>query len=70
MAVRLAHQFAFESEKVVGKMVEATEFPEWANKFNVYGVPKTVINDVDNYSLEGAAPEAMLLEKVTEALRG
>lgn len=68
-AVRLAHQFAFESTAVTGSMVEATEFPEWANKFNVYGVPKTVINNSDETSLEGAAPEQMLLEKVLEAVR-
>ncbi|RIV24128.1 glutaredoxin [Alicyclobacillaceae bacterium I2511] len=68
-AVRLAHQFAFESGLVQGAMVEATEFPEWSNEFNVYGVPKTVINDSDALSLEGAVPEPALLEKVLEAVR-
>lgn len=43
---------------------------ELANKFSVYGVPKTVINDADDYSLEGAAPEQMLLERVTAAIEG
>ena len=67
--MRLAHQFAFESKNVVGNMVEATEFPDWANRFDVYGVPKTVINESDDHSLEGAAPEQMLLQKVMEAVR-
>lgn len=66
-AVRLAHQFAYESAHVTGSMIEATEFPEWSNEFNVYGVPKTIINWTDMQSLEGAAPEHMLLDKVLEA---
>lgn len=49
-------------------MVEATEFPSWANQFNVYGVPKTVINNTDDYSIEGAAHEQALLEKVLSAV--
>ncbi len=49
-------------------MVDATEFDNWATRFNVYGVPKTVINDTDDHSLEGAAPENMLLEKVLAAV--
>lgn len=67
-AVHLAHQFAYESAQVRGNMVEATEFPEWANQFNVYGVPKTVINNSDDFSLEGATPEQMLLQKVLDAV--
>jgi hypothetical protein len=60
---------AFENDHVVGNMVEATEFSDWANQFNVYGVPKTVINKSDTFSLEGAAPEQMLLEKIMEAIK-
>ncbi|QSO49677.1 thioredoxin family protein [Alicyclobacillus mengziensis] len=63
-AVRLAHQFAYESTWVHGAMVEATEFPEWANKFQVYGVPKTIMNDIESQSVEGAVPEQMLLDEV------
>ncbi|ACV59542.1 protein disulfide oxidoreductase [Alicyclobacillus acidocaldarius] len=63
-AVRLAHRFAFESPLVTASMIEATEFPEWATRFNVYGVPKTVINDSEAYALEGAVPEDVLLEQV------
>lgn len=63
-AVRLAHQFAYESTWVQGAMVEATEFPEWANKFQVYGVPKTIMNDIESQSVEGAVPEQMLLDEV------
>ena len=65
-AVRLAHKMALESELVTGDMVEAIEFPHVSNKYQVMGVPRTVINE-DTF-LEGAAPEAMLMAKVREAL--
>lgn len=66
-AVRLAHQFAFESPHIRGHMIEATEFPDWANRFEVYGVPKTVINDLE--SIEGAVPEEVLLDQVMAAVQ-
>ncbi len=65
-AVRLAHMMAMESELVVGDMVEAMEFPHLSQKYQVMGVPRTVINE-DTF-MEGAAPEAMLMGKVREAL--
>ena len=65
-AVRLAHKMALESDLVTGDMVEAIEFPHVSNKYQVMGVPRTVINE--NFFLEGAAPEAMLMAKVREAL--
>jgi glutaredoxin-like protein len=65
-AVRLAHMMAMESDMVVGDMVEATEFPHLSQKYQVMGVPRTVINE--NTFMEGAAPEAMLMKKVKEAL--
>ncbi len=65
-AVRLAHQFAMESELVTADMVEAIEFPHLANKYNVYGVPRTVINE--SFFQEGAVPEPMMLAKMLEAV--
>ena len=35
---------ALESENVQAEMVEATEFPELANRYGVSGVPHTSIN--------------------------
>ncbi len=61
-AVRLAHQMAFESGKVVGDMVEATEFPELSQKYQVMGVPRTIINE--DTALEGMRPEEMLLQEL------
>jgi glutaredoxin-like protein len=61
-AVLLGHRLAMASDKVRASMVEATEFPHLANKYQVYGVPRTVVNDVIH--VEGAVPESMLLDKL------
>lgn len=66
-AVMLAHQFAYASDKVTADMVEVTEFPHLGQKYDVMGVPRTVINE--HTYLEGAAPEQMLLEKLKAAVR-
>ena len=66
-AVMLAHHLAFASPRVRADMVESMEFSELANKYNVYGVPRTVINDVVHQ--EGAAPEPMILQKLREAVQ-
>jgi glutaredoxin-like protein len=65
-AVVLAHRMAYYSPKVKGDMIEATEFPELAVKYNVMGVPRTVINETEFQ--EGAAPEEMIIEKIKETL--
>ncbi len=65
-AVLLAHQLAFESDNIRGDMVEAIEFPHLSMKYQVQGVPRTVINE--SVYLEGAAPEQMLMAKVQEAI--
>jgi len=64
--VVLAHQMAFESPKVQGDMVEISEFPHLSHKYNVMGVPRTVING--KHSVEGRVPEAMLLSQIKLAL--
>lgn len=65
-AVLLAHRLAMASDMVQADMVEATEFPHLSNKYQVMGVPRTVINE--NIFQEGAAPEPMLLAKLKEAV--
>ena len=66
-AVRLAHKFAIASDKITADMVEAIEFPHLSVKYNVRGVPKTIINE--EHSVEGAVPENILLEKILEAVK-
>ncbi len=67
MAVRLAHQMAFECEKITGDMVEVTEFPHLGQKYRVMGVPRSVMNET--VVIEGAVPEKYFLEKVLEAAK-
>ena len=54
MAVQLAHEMAKESTLITSDMVEATDFPHLAHKYNVAAVPKTVINETTEF--EGAVP--------------
>ena len=48
-------------------MVEATEFPELANRYNVSGVPQTTINDGAGTAV-GAVPESHLVAEIQKAL--
>lgn len=57
---------AYVSDRVIGDMVEATEFPELSEKYSVYGVPKTVINDTGE--VEGAVPEQRFLNEILQAI--
>jgi glutaredoxin-like protein len=65
-AVVLGHNMAVASPMVRADMVEAQEFPHLATKYQVMGVPRTVINESTH--VEGAAPEPMVLDKLQEAL--
>jgi glutaredoxin-like protein len=65
-AVVLAHQLAMASDRITASMVEANEFPHLSSKYQVYGVPRTVIEDVIH--VEGAVPEAMLVEELMKVL--
>jgi hypothetical protein len=64
----LGFNLAVASDKVRAEMVEATEFPHLSQKYHVMGVPRSVINE--DYHIEGAAPEPMVLEKIREAVSG
>jgi predicted DsbA family dithiol-disulfide isomerase len=65
--VRLAHQFALESDFITGDAVEATEFPHLAQRYEVRAVPRTIVNETG--AIEGALPEAPFLEAVLNAAR-
>jgi len=53
-AVITAHKLAQKNKNIRGDMVESSVFPYLANKYNVAGVPRIVINE--KYVLEGAQP--------------
>jgi glutaredoxin-like protein len=61
-AVVLAHKLALASDKITADMVEANEFPLLVNRYQVFGVPRTVINDVIH--IEGAIPENALISEL------
>lgn len=65
-AVVLAHKLALASDKITADMVEASEFPHLASRYQVYGVPRTVINEVIH--IEGAVPETELLSELMVVL--
>lgn len=65
-AVRLAHRLAIESEHVRADCVEATEFPQLVTRYQVRGVPRTVIND--SAFVDGALPEAAFVGAVLQAV--
>lgn len=62
----LAHKLAMASDLITADMVEAMEFPHLANRYQVYGVPRTVINEVIH--LEGAYPENMVVAELMAVL--
>ena len=52
--VHVAHQFAFVNQNIKADMVEAAEFPQLAQRYDVTGVPKTIVNET--HAFEGAVP--------------
>lgn len=68
-AVLLAHQMAMENpQMILAEGVEATEFPELADRFHVRGVPQTVINAGAGIVV-GAVPEQNLVAEIRRALQ-
>jgi glutaredoxin-like protein len=65
-AAVLAYDMAVESDWVRSDVVEASEFQDLAGKYEVRGVPLTVINDSQRQ--EGRAPANMIVEKIKAAL--
>jgi glutaredoxin-like protein len=65
-AVRMAHRMAIESDLVRADMIEATEFPDLAERYQVTAVPRVVINDQRYF--EGALPESAFLEAALQTL--
>lgn len=58
---------AMESELISADVVEAGEFPEIAQKYQVYAVPKIVFNDA--VSFEGNRPEAAFVSAIEAVTR-
>lgn len=65
-AVATAHRFAMASEHITADMVETAEFPHLAVKYDVQGVPKTIINET--HSVLGAQPDVLFAQEVLKAI--
>jgi len=57
---------AFANPHITAVAVEATEFPDLARKYQVSGVPKTIVNDA--VEILGALPESAYVEQALAAL--
>jgi len=61
-AAAVAHKLAIESDLVKADVIETSEFPDLALKYNVIGVPKIVINE--KVEFVGAFNEDLFAEHV------
>jgi predicted DsbA family dithiol-disulfide isomerase len=62
----LAHKLAIENEHITADVVEVSEFIDIAQRYQVRGVPKTVVND--RIEIMGAVPEPRFVQEVLKAL--
>lgn len=62
--ITLANQLAIESPLVSSTAIDATEYPDLVRRFNVNGVPKTVINGTAQ--LLGAVTEEELVRALVQ----
>jgi len=62
VAAAVAHKLAIESDLVKADVIETSEFPDLAMKYNVIGVPKIVINE--KIEFVGAFSEDLFAEHV------
>ncbi len=63
----LAHQMAMESSLIMAEGVEAMEFPDLADRFDVSGVPQTTINQGAG-TVVGAVPPDYLVHEIQRIL--
>lgn len=61
-AVSLAHRLAMENSRIKGDMIDSAGFVHLAQKYNVTGVPKTIINE--KLELMGTHPFTAVLDVI------
>jgi glutaredoxin-like protein len=62
VAAAVAHKLAIESDMVKADVIDSSEFPDLAKKYNVIGVPKIIINE--KVEFVGAFNEDLFAEHV------
>lgn len=73
----MAHKLAIANAHITADVIEITEFPELAQRHNIYGVPKSVIAVQDTegaqagneVEVEGALPEQQFVQAVMRAVQ-
>lgn len=68
LVATMAMQFAVANDNVTAHVVEIAEFPHLANKYNVIGTPKTVINETTAF--EGVLPPTEFIHQIQKATQG
>ncbi len=64
----MAFQYAVTNDNISVSIVEIAEFPHLANKYDVIGTPKTVINETTQF--EGLVPPAEFINFIQKAAQG
>lgn len=65
--MRTAHQIAMLNSYVTAECIEVTEYPELARKYEIYLVPKFVINE--DVQFEGVVTDAVVVRNVLKAVQ-
>lgn len=63
----MAHKLAIHHPLITADCVEVSEFPDMIQKYNISGVPKTVVNETIEFV--GAQSAQVLLDAIKKAGR-
>jgi glutaredoxin-like protein len=66
--VNIAHRMALENENISAHLINISDYPHLAMRFNIEDVPHTIINGIE--SVYGALDERDFTDKILEAYRG
>jgi glutaredoxin-like protein len=64
---RLAYQVALESPRISTEVIEASEFPELSQRYQVRGVPTTIIDE--KMSFAGSVPDDLLVDTIERVIQ-
>ena len=65
-AINIAHEMAWANPNITSYAVEVTEYPALARRYQVSGVPKTVVDD--RIEIMGALPEDDFIEQALQII--
>ncbi len=69
-AVLAGYRMAYHNPKVVAEGVEASEFPLLSRRYNISGVPDTIISGTTQQRVLGGQPDRVFVEAVLKAGAG